>query len=181
MSFSDHKITAFTHRIADLPDQPNLPSDELKARFDSSPEELRQSLNAVCDEADALTARVDQHDSQINQISMDKFPDDTIKEINLHPDLAAKINGMEDNIEALGAQKCEVYFGTYIGNSSSNYITMPSNAKAVIIHRFYTAEAYLALEDVENGYVRLHNDVLHPAHSVVNEHNVTYGYICLCC
>ena len=41
MSFSDHKITAFTHRIADLPDQPNLPADELKARFDSSPEELR--------------------------------------------------------------------------------------------------------------------------------------------
>ena len=51
MSFSDHKITAFTHRIADLPDQPNLPADELKARFDSSPEELRQSVNGICNDA----------------------------------------------------------------------------------------------------------------------------------
>ena len=59
MSFSDHKITAFTHRIADLPDQPNLPADELKARFDSSPEELRTAHNAVCDDADRLEARVE--------------------------------------------------------------------------------------------------------------------------
>ena len=59
MSFSDHKITAFTHRIADLPDQPNLPADELKARFDSSPEELRVAHNAVCDDAARLEARVE--------------------------------------------------------------------------------------------------------------------------
>mgnify|MGYP005800698301 CR=1 FL=1 len=58
MSFSDHKITAFTHRIADLPDQPNLPADELKERFDSSPEELRESVNGICDDADRLEARV---------------------------------------------------------------------------------------------------------------------------
>ena len=70
MSFTDYKITQFTHKIADLPDQPNLPADELKARFDSSPEELRQSVNAICDEGDTLAARVDQHGTQINQISM---------------------------------------------------------------------------------------------------------------
>ena len=58
MSFSDHKITAFTHRIADLPDQPNLPADELKERFDSSPEELRESVNGICDDADRLEERV---------------------------------------------------------------------------------------------------------------------------
>ena len=34
MSFSDHKITAFQHKITDLPDQPSLPANELKARFD---------------------------------------------------------------------------------------------------------------------------------------------------
>ena len=33
MSFSDHKITQFTHKIADLPDQPNMPADELKKRM----------------------------------------------------------------------------------------------------------------------------------------------------
>ena len=47
MSFSDHKITQFTHRISELADQPNMPADELKARFDSSPEELRQSVNGI--------------------------------------------------------------------------------------------------------------------------------------
>ena len=44
MSFSDHKITAFQHKITDLPDQPTLSPQELKARFDSSPEELRKAV-----------------------------------------------------------------------------------------------------------------------------------------
>ena len=158
MSFSDHKITAFTHRIADLPDQPNLPANELKARFDSSPEELRQSLNAVCDEGDALTIRVDQHDTQLNQIAMNKFPDDTIKESNLHADLAAKLNGKaeqtaltaeaaarEDADDALDArlntvetalpQKCEIYFGTYNPSSSDNtdHVYLGFQPKAVLM------------------------------------------------
>ena len=59
MSFSDHKITQFTHRISELADQPNMPADELKARFDSSPEELRESVNGICDDADRLEARVE--------------------------------------------------------------------------------------------------------------------------
>ena len=58
MAFTDHKIAAFTHKISDLADQPNLPPDELKARFDSSPEELRQAHNALCDEANRLDERV---------------------------------------------------------------------------------------------------------------------------
>ena len=150
MSFSDHKITQFTHKIVDLPDQPNLPADELKARFDSSPEELRQSVNAICDEGDTLAARVDQHGTQINQISMEKFPDDTIKESNLHPDLAVKINGKADTAGLMAeqtaresadsaldtrmtsaestisthttqiAQKCQIYIGTYTGDNTAS-------------------------------------------------------------
>ena len=150
MSFSDHKITQFTHRISELADQPNLPADELKARFDSSPEELRQSLNAVCDEGDALTARVDQHDTKISQIAMDKFPNDTIEEKNLHHDLAAKLNAKAEQTalsaetaaregadSSLGsrlstaestlsthtaqiAQKCQAYIGTYTGNGQAS-------------------------------------------------------------
>ena len=140
MSFSDHKITQFTHRISELADQPNLPSDELKARFDACPEELRVAHNALCDDAAALETRVSGHDAQINQISMEKFPDDTIKESNLHPDLAAKINGMEDNIEALGAQKCEVYFGTYTGDSTyGRHINIGFAAKAVLIIDVYAS------------------------------------------
>ena len=53
MAFSDHKITEFQNRIIELADQPNMQPDELKAYFDSSPEELRQAHNSLCD---ALTA-----------------------------------------------------------------------------------------------------------------------------
>ena len=56
MSFSDHKIQTFTKKIQDLPDQPNLQPDELKAYFDSSPEELRESHNALCDALGDATA-----------------------------------------------------------------------------------------------------------------------------
>ena len=154
MSFSDHKITQFTHRIADLPDQPNLPANELKARFDSSPEELRESLNAVCDEGEALTARVDQHDTQINQIAMDKFPNDTIEEKNLHLDLAAKLNAKAEQTalttevaaresadDALGTrltavemQKCELYLGTYTGDGQDiRTIPLEFTPRAVFI------------------------------------------------
>ena len=59
MSFSDHKIVGFTHKISDLPDQPNMQPEELKAHFDSSPEELRQALNALCDALAAQTAAAD--------------------------------------------------------------------------------------------------------------------------
>ena len=59
MSFSDHKITAFQHKITDLPDQPTLSPQELKARFDSSPEELRKAVNGICDEGERLSARVE--------------------------------------------------------------------------------------------------------------------------
>ena len=72
MSFSDHKITQFTHRISELADQPNLPADELKARFDSSPEELRQGLNAVCDDAQTLSNKVDNIITQTFEGVVDK-------------------------------------------------------------------------------------------------------------
>ena len=56
MAFSEHKINEFTNRIAELADQPNMLPDELKQYFDSSPEELRQALNALCDALTAATA-----------------------------------------------------------------------------------------------------------------------------
>ena len=97
MSFSDHKITQFTHKIADLPDQPNLPADALKARFDSSPEELRESVNGICDDADRLEARVE-------GIIAETFGD-TITEDMLSDELAASV-----------AWKSDLYFGYYTGD-----------------------------------------------------------------
>lgn len=45
MGFESYRQGAFTKRLADLPDQPNMQAAELKTYFDSSPEELRQALN----------------------------------------------------------------------------------------------------------------------------------------
>ena len=49
MGFESYRQGAFTRRLADLPDQPNMQAAELKTYFDSSPEELRQALNRLCD------------------------------------------------------------------------------------------------------------------------------------
>ena len=49
MDFADNKLSSFTKKIIDLIDQPNMQPDELKAYFDSSPEEVRQAHNALCD------------------------------------------------------------------------------------------------------------------------------------
>ena len=44
MGFESYRQGAFTKRLADLPDQPNMQAAELKTYFDSSPEELRQEM-----------------------------------------------------------------------------------------------------------------------------------------
>ena len=49
MGFESYRQGAFTRRLANLPDQPNMQAAELKTYFDSSPEELRQALNRLCD------------------------------------------------------------------------------------------------------------------------------------
>lgn len=56
MALSEHKITEFENKITELADQPNMQPDELKQYFDSSPEELRQAHNGLCDALAATTA-----------------------------------------------------------------------------------------------------------------------------
>ena len=55
MGFESYRQGAFTRRLADLPDQPNMQAAELKTYFDSSPEELRQALAEVGFQAVKLT------------------------------------------------------------------------------------------------------------------------------
>ena len=145
MSFTDHKITSFTHKITDLPDQPNLPADELKARFDSSPEELRAAHNAVCDDADRLDARV-------SGIIAETFGD-TIDKSMLSDELAAELDAkatqsalttaidaeatareaLEAEMEQKLAQKCEIYCGSYTNSASTQTIDLGFRPVAVII------------------------------------------------
>ena len=155
MSFSDHKITAFTHKIADLPDQPNLPADELKARFDACPEQLRVSLNAVCDEADRLDTRVDGIIAGAFGDSIDKsmLSNELQSELNakatqtaLAEETAAReaeaaaresadsaLSTRVSSLESAVPQKCQVYIGTYTGNgAASQTINLGFRPKAVL-------------------------------------------------
>ena len=162
MSFSDHKITQFTHRITDLPDQPNLPADELKARFDSSPEELRESVNGICDDAARLEARVE-------GIIAETFGDTIDKEM-LSNELAAELDAKAEaadltaeqtaranadsalstrvtTLETEMPQKVEIYVGTYSGTGDSNTqrITLPFTPKAVLVSPNSNSKARLIL------------------------------------
>ena len=56
MDFADNKLTSVTKKIIDLIDQPNMQPNELKAYFDSSPEELRQAYNGLCDALTTATS-----------------------------------------------------------------------------------------------------------------------------
>ena len=161
MSFTDHKITQFQHKIADLPDQPTLPPDELKSRFDACPEELRQSLNAVCDDAARLEACVE-------GIVVDTFGDTIDKEM-LSDELAAELDakatqtalaaeteareelgGRVTANETLTAQKCEVYYGTYNGNGSyPRTIDVGFKPKAVLV---VSKNGYMSFSQNGNGY-----------------------------
>ena len=56
MDFAENKLTSFTKKIIDLIDQPNMQPNELKAYFDSSPEEVRQAHNSLCDALTTATS-----------------------------------------------------------------------------------------------------------------------------
>ena len=169
MSFSDHKITQFTHRISELADQPNMPADELKARFDSSPEELRTAHNAVCDDAARLEARVD-------GIIAETFGD-TIDREMLSDELAAELDGKatqsalasetaaresaDDALQTAVSQKCEIYTGTYTGNFSG-YSNIPQGAADPLA-------AVTSWQDIDLGF--------NPKAVLILGYNGTAGYI----
>ena len=142
MSFTDHKITQFAHKVSDLPDEPQIPAAELKSRFDACPEELRQSLNAVCDDAARLEARVE-------GIVVDTFGDTIDKEM-LSDELAAELDGKAtqtaldstadalderlDAVETALPLKCEAYVGKYTGNGAeTRTISLGFTPKAVLV------------------------------------------------
>ena len=164
MSFTDHKITAFAHKIADLPDEPQLPAADLKSRFDACPEELRQSLNAVCDDAARLEARVE-------GIVVDTFGDTIDKEM-LSDELAAELDAKAEaadltaevaarasadsalstrvtSLESTVPQKAQVYYLAYTGTGGERSFTLGFAPKMVLIacdeYDHYAPEAPLAV------------------------------------
>ena len=153
MSFTDHKITQFVHRIVDLPDQPNLPADELKARFDSSPEELRQAVNGICDDATTLSGKVDSilaetFDGVVEKSMLSEALADEIDAKAVETSVASRFTAeqtaresadtaLDTRVDALETelpQKCEVYIGTYTGNgAASQLITLGYKPALVLV------------------------------------------------
>ena len=130
MSFSDHKITQFTHKITDLPDQPTLAPNELKARFDSSPEELRQAVNGICDDASRLEARVEGIvvDTFGDTIDREMLSDELAAELDAKATQAAltaeeqareELSAQVAEITAVLPQLCELVCGSYESGTST--------------------------------------------------------------
>ena len=155
MSFSDHKITQFTHRISELADQPNMPADELKARFDSSPEELRAAHNAVCDDAARLEARVegivvdtfgdtidksmlstelaDELDAKATQTALAEVSADVTAEAAARAGGDSALSSRVSSLESSVPQKARVYYTSYTGNSGSRSFSLSFSPKLVIL------------------------------------------------
>ena len=156
MSFTDHKITSFQHRIADLPDEPQIPAADLKARFDACPEELRQSLNAVCDDAARLEARVEgivvdtfgdtidkemlsdelaaELDAKATQTALAEVSADVTAESTARASADADLQTQIDAHTTALATKCRLYTGTYAGNdAASRTISLGFTPLAVLL------------------------------------------------
>lgn len=145
MSFTQHKVLSFAHKIADLPDQPTMPASELKARFDACPEQLRRAHNALCDEADALDARVQGILTQSfgQAVSKPMLSPALADELDAKASQSALIaettarvaadSALSDRLGAVETQKCEVRFGSYTGDGAlSRTIALGFTPKAIL-------------------------------------------------
>ena len=198
MSFADHKLQTFTRKISDLPDEPKLLPNELKAYFDSSPEELRQAHNDLCTSLDEIQASmvhftmtagvpeenvqdaIENVQSQLDAAVMGNIPSGSVDSDKLAQDVRDRFSAIEASVteEASARQsadtaeagartsadanlqnqintKCEVYVGTYVGNTAfgstgSQSIYLGFHPKAVLILR----AGYILLTSLDQGYFR---------------------------
>ena len=183
MAFTDHKITAFTHKISDLADQPNLPPDELKARFDSSPEELRQAHNALCDDADRLDERVTGIVAATfgDTITEDMLSDElreTIEDAAAGSAVAAQIEAETtarkaaddaigeriSSVERIVLQKTQIKVAGYIGDGADSCeFQLGFQPKAVIIVQL---SSYMRVGDIVVGGMMISGNPIHSGSNV---------------
>ena len=114
MDFAGNKLNDFTHKIIDLRDQPNMQPDDLKAYFDSSPEEVRQAYNGLCDTlgsaeaasgigfqrtaavpADTVQAAVENVQSQLDAAVMGNIPSGSVDSDKLAQDVRDRFAKIE--------------------------------------------------------------------------------------
>ena len=121
MDFSANKQDTYEKRIASLPDQPNMQPDELKAYFDSSPEQLRQAHNGLCDAlteatsgtsaaaglgfqrtagvpADNVQAAVENVQAQLDAAVMGNIPSGSVTQDKLAQDVRDRFTTIENSV-----------------------------------------------------------------------------------
>lgn len=115
MSVSDQKIAAFSKTISQLRDQPNMQPAELKAYFDSSPDELRQAHNGLCDAlcatsaasslgfqrtagvpADTVQAAVENVQAQVTDAVLGNIPSGSVDGDKLAQDVRNRFSAIEN-------------------------------------------------------------------------------------
>ena len=132
--FTERKITQFAAKVSDLPDTPSLSAQELKARFDACPEQLRQALNGVCDDGKALEERIDAYRAQTftGEVARDMLAQEVTDELDSKADDSANTAAHAAFTTQIAA-KCEVVFGTYTGDgTASRTINLGFTPKAVL-------------------------------------------------
>ena len=174
MGFESYRQGAFTKRLADLPDQPNMQAAELKTYFDSSPEELRQALNRLCDALGEFSAAaklgytasagvpaqtvqdaIENVQKQVRDASVGKLPSGCVDGDKLAQDVRNRLTAIEHAAESeTNARTAATGDGT-----EKRTISLGYHPKAVLVFREgcytgYSSAIYggLASEDVPLMY-----------------------------
>lgn len=124
MGFESYRRGAFTKRLADLPDQPNMQAAELKTYFDSSPEELRQALNRLCDALGEFSAAaklgytasagvpaqtvqdaIENVQKQVRDASVGKLPSGCVDGDKLAQDVRNRFTAIENSVQTEAATR----------------------------------------------------------------------------
>ena len=136
------QIPAFAEPITDLGDQPNLPSAELKRRFQAPADELREAHNALAGVVHGITSATypDTVTEEMLAAGVREKIEGKAEETALAAEQTAReeadtaLSARVSTVEAALPEKCEVYFGTYRGNGEPTQdITLGFTPKAVIV------------------------------------------------
>ena len=170
MDFAAHKLNDFTHKIIDLRDQPNMQPDDLKAYFDSSPEEVRQAYNGLCDTlgsaeaasgigfqrtaavpADTVQAAVENVQSQLDAAVMGNIPSGSVDSDKLAQDVRDRFSAIESaakseaNTRASADQNLQKQINTH-----TSQIASLSATKCEIYTGTYVGNAVYPNETAQN-------------------------------
>ena len=160
MGFEANRQQVFSKRIVDLPDQPDMSARDLKAYFDSSAEELRQSFNELCNALSDLSAAakmgyrasagvpaktvqdaIENVQQQLRNASVGQLPSGCVDGDKLAQDVRDRFTSIATSVnqEAMAstlALKAEVTAAAYVGDGQTKRaFNLGFQPKAVILMR----------------------------------------------